>query len=468
MVKLKEKLLYYKENFEKQIQLSQLEKVKTNALRALDIYNMIESTIIQHNYKGTIYRFKYKCSPHFIKDGEMAYNNQEMLKLKLEDFSNVVNLFLLQRVTKIVGVESAIFSLVNVNEQETEETHGLEMEYQGYLMLSEWYDENEKKKIVTSIHAILNHEGNKPYLLSDHRFSFEQIDIGHLGENTKKDCSKWKIDYIYVYFFGLSTSNYTLGEDLCLYRFEKLEIGSYEIKIRSINMNTVDFVRWMEKEPDKWESLFDCYFSDQDLVKSIFYDYSSSDIITGLLNETEENYNVYELDRQRTLESIKSYMEKQKKEKLEAIYEKLENRTKNNSEIWKLKKLKQNWLKMYYLYFLKNDLCAKWNGVYRCKGEELIYYSSYYDLYKRKEEIRKWINDLYGFYYMDEEYVEFSYIELLKNKKRLPSMNFYMSMCGEKKEKLTKEVMCLKSYLCNKKDVLFFFLTILMFLQIFL
>ena len=455
-MKLKEKLLWYQESFEKQIRLSQLEKVEHN-VNAFYFYNMIKNTITQHSYKGHIYTFEYSFSTEFIEKS-VKDPFQELLELELKDFSNLLNLILFQRLTKIIGVESAIFSLVNVNYKETKETYGLEMEYQGYLMLSEWYDENEKKKIVTSIHAILNHESvHTSIFFRNKNFSYQEIEIGYLGKHIKENCKNWSLYYITLYFFDFSVFEYQLdNEDTDLYHTETLDIENDSLKIHRISMHEVNSFDFWER----WEAYFQDYFTNKNLVKSIFNDPLSS-VTQYLLNESIEEYNVDDLDR------LKS-MGKKKKKKLEAIYEKLENRTKNNSEIWKLKKLKQNWLKMYYLYFLKNDLCAKWNGVYRCKGEELIYYSSYYDLYKRKEEIRKWINDLYGFYYMDEEYVEFSYIELLKNKKRLPSMNFYMSMCGEKKEKLTKEVMCLKSYLCNKKDVLFFFLTILMFLQIFL
>jgi len=85
---------------------------------------------------------------------------------------------------------------------------------------------------------------------------------------------------------------------------------------------------------------------------------------------------------------------------------------------------------MYYIYFVKNDLCVAWNSIYKFNPVtiKLNYYCNFYKMYKNKNNIQECINEIYNFYYIDEKYKYFSFLDFLICKDKLPQKSFYTSL----------------------------------------
>lgn len=409
LLKLDKQLIQYVSEFKKQKKLSKLKKgidcawIDSEWMDTFQVENHnkfvieVHNALLQHNYTGNMYKFTFNFE---ILNNTFDNNYLDLCQLPLKDTSNLLSLFIFQRFTKIFGIEVAFFSLVDTKLKKNK----IYFTFEGYFVVSEWYDVIEKKRIITSIYSILSNKSLYDYsLFDDINFDLKQVSIKNFKKNFKVVSKEWKINFIYLFYFGLSSYNYELSSsDTILYDATSNIYTAFNIIDTTLLNYSVKPLK------DEWDILFSTYFVKNDFIKSsplILF-------ILGELNYTKpENINF--------------------SKELEQIYDIFFKRINNNSYLFNIRHFKsQNFLKMYYIYFIKNNLCFAWNGVYQYNemANKLTYYCSFYKIYKKKTEIRKWINKTYNFNYIDKTYLSFSLFDLLKLKKKLPQEKFFSKL----------------------------------------
>lgn len=401
----KKNIMNYINAFKKSKKLSNLKKSEEwdNLCFALDrngFINKVNNAILQHNYTGNIYKFTFSL---VVPNQSISDSNRDFFKLPFKDMSNLLSLFIFQRFTKILGIGVIFFSLTNIKYKK----HKLYFTYQGYFSTSVWYNETEKTKIITSIYSILSHQKTLGMLFFDDiKFNFKLINIKNFKKNFEKYSNNWKVDFIYLFYLSSPIYNY--------------ELDAYDNSLDSaLNFDLYHFntIHWSDffiiSKPfsiESWDNFLSSYLIEYNFIKT-------SPLILFILNELH-----YTPDQLKKINFL---------HELEKIYIKLFTRIKSNNCLLNIKDYKsQYFLKMYYIYFVKNDLCIAWNGIYKFNPvtSQLNYYCNFYKMYKNKNDIQKYINEIYNFYYIDEKYKYFSLLDFLKCKKKLPQKNFYTSL----------------------------------------
>ena len=374
-----------------------------------DFFTKVKKLIVLYNYTGNLYKFSLNLvvKNDCFFDEEMEFFDEQwdffdkkidFLKLSLKDMSNLLSLFIFQRFTKILGTEIIFFSLKNIKYKKD----NVYFTYEGYFVVSEWYSQTEKKKIITSIYSIIS---NINSFFDDIKFNFKEINIKDFEKSFKKSSKNWKVDFIYWFFLSKPYYRYELKSDSSnlLDNCNLLDhISQKECRFNIIYRGTSKTWSIGKSIIEQWDNFLSNYLTDYNSLKKSALIFNILD--EGFSNELEKIYLKYST----RLSCLDVYYGCSYKNDYKSHY----------------------FIKMYIIYFTQNGLCIGWNGIYKFNEmtKKYNYYCSFYKMYKNKYYIKRCINEIYNFNYLDEKYTNFTWIDFLKCRKELPRINFYSSM----------------------------------------
>lgn len=395
----KKKLLEHIENDKKRLKLSDL-KIRddwnndwSNLYHVWDsdeFFSSVYKGMHIHFRIGNVYSFNLTISYYsrtvfymndLKSDKDFKQSCDELVSQLYYDFSYVL------------GIQSLFFTIKKVwlDERIGENEDRFVLEISGYYAQTEWYEKSDKKRIETldQYSLRLNRWGG-----SKCNVNAKEINYGEFQLKLEKEMLDWQVDKIYYFQYGLPDSSYFLYK--------------------------VDYDTFQTLPP----LCYTFYW-----LNNIAYS-GASFVYFDSLNFTLDNYSP---------ENIHSYFVTASKKSLVGDKEELvkfHNRIKDMNRIFPLKDINHKYfIQMYNIFFANNGLAMKNNNIYKIDKSNSYnqkiesYYCNIYTLYKDREKIQNEINKLYDKGYIDFSILDFSFLDLLKNRKYL--IQFIENMEGK-------------------------------------